>query len=1225
MTPAEDQPTTRKHIAVFSDSISPSETSSTINPTDEAVDLLGDPRAPAGYVIESQLGRGGMGVVYLARSKKLNRRCALKMILSGIYSSEAEIARFHSEAQAIARLQHPNIVQIFEVGEHHDTPYMALEYCPGGSLDTLLDFQLLEPRRAAELLRTIALATHAAHQANVIHRDLKPANILLGENDIPKLTDFGLAKRLDANTETNTGSILGTPSYMPPEQAAGTKEIGPASDVYALGAILYECLASRPPFRAATPLETVNQVLHQEAVSLRQLNTKVPVDLETITHKCLQKDPAQRYATARDLADDLGRYLDGKPILARPVGVIERASKWMRRNPVVAALTSLVVLLGGVALGVSWNLTVWALQERDTARTAENLAASESKAARKAEKQAENESKRVAEQLQRSQVLLYAGQLSLAQSAFKDGAGWRAIEHLEAAQWDLRGWEHRHLWTRYHSKQKWLAHSFGLVAVAHSPNGKHMLSASQDGTVKIWEVQSGQLIRSLEPQKIVCSAGYSADGTRIVTGNHEGIVTLWAADSGKRLLAFKGHKEALQGVSFSPDGKSVAAGCQDGTAKIWDSTTGQEQQTFKGHSKELTSVAWSQDGAKLLTASEDKTAKIWSVKDGQEKRTLTGHTERVGSAAWSPDGGRIVTGSRDATVRLWDANDGQEIRTLRGHAMDVVGVAFSPDAQRILSVSYDKSAKIWEAGSGQEIHTLQSIGICACGSWSPDGRRVAIGSMEAVLQVWDAIGTQEIPTLTGHQGQILAMAFHPGGTMVATAGEDQTVRLWDANSTTELATLRENSGSVWSLAWSRDGNQLAAGGFAGEIKIWAMNTGKLLQTLPGHKGKVASIAWHPNGEQLVSVDQDLHAIIWDVAKAQVVRTLSGHQAHLTSVDWSSDGSLIVTGSADNLAKVWNAKSGLELRTLRGHGNWVSKVVFSPDGSRIVTGSYDMTAKLWNSESGLELQTFNGHTGFVQGVHFLANGQRIVTGSNDATIKIWDPTSGIVLLTLTGHKIGVSALAASRDGKRLSSGGGDKVVRIWNANKSPERLSLHTRNEILKCLAFSADSRQLLTGGTDRTVHLWSLEIGQHLRSFKGATQPIQAVHFDTPRGLVFAKQKDGAILAWDATTGQSSDATNPPEFAALSETISPDGKLRAECSGWCVHIQDRRLPGNDNSWPLPDVADRTRYHREQADQAEKQKRWFAVSYHIGRLLLDDPKNEDLMKRRESALQQWKGR
>jgi serine/threonine-protein kinase len=321
-----------------------------------------------GYEILEELGRGGMGVVYRAYHLKLKRGVALKMILSGGHAGAAELARFRAEAEAIARLQHPNFVQVYEVGECQGRPFLALEFCAGGSLQQRLAGKPIEPEKAARLVRLLARAMQAAHDKGVIHRDLKPANVLLTEDGEPKITDFGLAKKLDEVGQTQSGAVMGTPSYMAPEQAQGHKDIGPTVDVYALGAILYELLTGRPPFKAATMFDTLAQTIANAPVPPRQLNPQVPRDLETICLKCLEKEPRHRYTSAAALADDLAHFMAGKPIWARPVGRWERAAKWVRRNKVVAALLLATALL----LGSTAVATVLALKAAADARQNHN-------------------------------------------------------------------------------------------------------------------------------------------------------------------------------------------------------------------------------------------------------------------------------------------------------------------------------------------------------------------------------------------------------------------------------------------------------------------------------------------------------------------------------------------------------------------------------------------------------------------------------------------------------------------------------------------------------------------------------------------------------------------------------------------------------------------------------------------------------------------------------------
>jgi serine/threonine protein kinase len=314
---------------------------------DSNASLPGAPEIP-GYQILGELGRGGAGVVYRARQIMLNRLVALKVIQGGHHALLDAVERFRAEAEAVARFQHPNIIQVYEVGEHEGIGYLTLEYAAGGSLANLIAGTPQDPRESAALLETLARAIHYAHQSGIVHRDLKPANIVLTESRVPKITDFGLAKLLEQEVgATVSGTIVGTPSYMAPEQLLGpSREIKPAADVYALGAILYELLTGRPPFKGATPLSTLDQVANQDPLVPSRLQRSTPADLETICMKCLEKDPSRRYHTALALADDLRRFLDGRPILARPTPLWEKAVKWARRHPGLASA------LAGIAMAI---------------------------------------------------------------------------------------------------------------------------------------------------------------------------------------------------------------------------------------------------------------------------------------------------------------------------------------------------------------------------------------------------------------------------------------------------------------------------------------------------------------------------------------------------------------------------------------------------------------------------------------------------------------------------------------------------------------------------------------------------------------------------------------------------------------------------------------------------------------------------------------------------------
>ena len=368
--------------------------------------------AVPGYEMLGELGRGGMGVVYKARQLKLNRVVALKMILAGNYASQSDLIRFLAEAEAVAAVQHPNIVQIFEVSRLNRLPYFTLEYVDGGTLSDKVRDEPLPPRDAAALVEKVARGVQFAHEKGLVHRDLKPDNILVTSDGTPKVADFGLAKRVQIQSElTRTGTVLGTPSYMAPEQADGKgNPVGPLADVYALGAILYRLISGWPPFQAATPLDTLVRVVCDDPVPPSKLQSKTPKDLETICLKCLQKEPAKRYDSASALADDLNRFLRGEPILARPVGALERGLKWVKRNPVVTALLAAVIaslFVGALVSYLKYRDAAWhrnraeearnaEAEQRKLAETARNAEAEQRKLAETA-RNAEAEQRRIAE------------------------------------------------------------------------------------------------------------------------------------------------------------------------------------------------------------------------------------------------------------------------------------------------------------------------------------------------------------------------------------------------------------------------------------------------------------------------------------------------------------------------------------------------------------------------------------------------------------------------------------------------------------------------------------------------------------------------------------------------------------------------------------------------------------------------------------------------------------
>jgi WD40 repeat protein/tRNA A-37 threonylcarbamoyl transferase component Bud32 len=722
--------------------------------------------AIAGYEVLGELGRGGMGVVYKARQIRLNRSCALKMILAGDLAGARDTARFLAEAAAAARLRHPHIVQVYALGEHDGRPYLELEYLEGGSLAKWLDGTPWPPHRAAELIATLAGAVEAMHARGIVHRDLKPSNILLEADGTPKVADFGLAKALGADSGlTRTEEVLGTPGYMAPEQARGeAKQVGPAADVYALGAILYELITGRPPFRAATVLETLELVRSAEPVPPRRLVPRLPRDLETIGLKCLAKEPTERYPTAGALAADLGRFVAGEPVSVRAPGVVERAAKWARRKPTLAAaytLGLLAALLGGLG-----GTAVWQWRAAERARDSADSARREAVAARDAERKAR-------EQLA---AVEYGRTIEVAHQKWRENKVAAALALLDSTRADLRGWEWRYVHRLCHSDLLTLkGHTDDVFSASFSRDGSRIVTGSWDATAKVWDARTGAEILTLKGHnEDVRSASFSPDGSRIITGSSDGTAKVWDARNGAELLTLKGHTGGVWSASFSPDGSRVLTANLDGTAKVWDAKTGAVLLSLnKVQTVETACAAFSPDGSRIVTVTGDKTAKVWDAKTGAEVLTLKGHADEVWSASFSPDGSRIVTASSDETAKVWDAKSGAELLTLKGHTQSVNVASFSRDGSRIVTSSPDKTARVWDARTGAEVLTLRGhTEDVWSASFSPDGSRVVTSSGDKTAKVWDAKTGAEVLKLKGHTDDVFSASFSPDGSRVVTSFRD---------------------------------------------------------------------------------------------------------------------------------------------------------------------------------------------------------------------------------------------------------------------------------------------------------------------------------------------------------------------------------------------------------------------------------------------------------------------
>jgi WD40 repeat protein/serine/threonine protein kinase len=977
-----------------------------VAPPPSSVRYFGD------YELLQEIGRGGMGVIYRARQLSLNRIVAVKMIAAGRLASPVDVQRFRAEAEAVANLDHPNIVPIYEIGEHDGRHYFSMRFVEGGNLgessarSTSSSADSVSPGHqetrtsrcppalqggppgafaaAAGLMIKVARAVHHAHQRGILHRDLKPGNILLDARAEPYVTDFGLAKALERESNlTRTDAVLGTPNYMSPEQASGKpRQLTTGSDIFSLGSILYELLTGRTPFQGKTPVDTMRKVVEEEPRNPRSINREVDPDLATVCLKCLQKAPGNRYETAGAFADDLERWRRGEPIQARPSTAWDRTLKWARRKPAMAALAivSSVAFLALItmAVGLRYHLQLTRAYHRiELAQAAEELARTEAVEQR-------NLAQTALSSLETLKTRVWTNGFFLA--GF-DADGTRLLT-------DGQGDQLVRVWEGGSGQQVFAVEpvTSGLVvsSLAISRSGP-WIAVAIHLDIWIWHLDSGMQMKTISGHtEAVNTMAFNSDATRLVTAsgvrknnNRWGRVQevgpsdvrIWSLDS-KVLRTLEGPRlrRAVLHVDYSPDDRWIAAADLEGTVRVWDAETGELAHWINAHSAPVRMVVFSPDGKYLACSSDDRTVKLWEVETGRELRTFRGHSKAIYSLAFSSDGRHLISGAADGVVKIWQMLDDSPIRTLSFQSERpgprMWSVAFHGDGATLVAHG---SAGLWLCDTEQWTKTqLRSTGLRQARlSLSPDGALIGIGG----VVVEGPMGNLVRSNLSS-RGFAYRSVFSADGSLFA-SGSGPKVRVWQTSSWSELVELKAPTNAIWDVAFSPDGRYLAAAsgnpsgpagyslgpGSPGQVLLWEAESWRLVHALPTRICNY-SVAFSEDGTRLVSAGGLYHpgnphpdsgeVRVWDVGSGQLLHDLKGLPDCVFSAAFSPDGKRLVTaggkhaGRAPTEILIWDAEFGQELLRLECEGGTVYEVAFSPDGHLLAAACDDGTVRIWDA-------------------------------------------------------------------------------------------------------------------------------------------------------------------------------------------------------------------------------------------------------------------------------------
>ena len=660
-------------------------------------------------------------------------------------------------------------------------------------------------------------------------------------------------------------------------------------------------------------------------------------------------------------------------------------------------------------------------------------------------------------------------------------------------------------------------HTGQVFSAVYSPDGRFVLTASEDQTAQIWEIATGKVVELRGHSDALESAVFSHDGRLVLTASDDKTARIWDAMTGNLLGILREHKDVVWNAAFSPDDKRVITASKDGIALIWDIATGQHIGEIS-HRGKVYFATFSPDGRFVLTVSEDNTARVSDAQSGKMLAELRGQTGAFWYASFSPDSSLIVTACEDWTARVWEFATGTQKFILEGHAGRVHTTVFSPDGKWIVTASADGTARVWNALDGKPISTLRGhTGVVWGANFSPDARLVVTAGEDGTARIWDAMTGQSVAELLGHKGNVWKAVFSPDAKFVVTAGQDGTARIWDAGIGNIVQDLRTKPANIESAVFNQNGNLVVTARDDNTIQVWNARTGRILITLPNIAGPTL---FSPYGDFLVTRGESNDALVLETANWKPVANLRGHTNQVTSLAFSPDGKFVATGSLDTTAKIWDVITGRMIFDLRGHTKGLTCIAFSPNGKLLATASDDNLALLWQVNTGQVIAELPGHEKGIKVVVFSPDGRFLVTASSDTTAKVWDVSTQQPVAELRGHTAEVFSAIFSSDSKFVVTAGRwpDNSARVWEISTSQNVTALTGHTGVLKSIAYSPDGRWVVTTSEDGTARVWNPLTGESIAELRGNVSQVNSASFSPDGKLVVTASMDGSAKIYDCDT-----------------------------------------------------------------------------------------------------------